>query len=380
MDEGDAFNKILHNKSINNLKGKNLFGSVKSEVLEGSTPSQKIINIEVEEKATGEISAGAGVGTTSGSTISFGVKENNFLGKGIKLDSAIAVSEEKIKGIFAVTNPNWNYTDKSLKTAFEVTETDKLSRFGYKTSKTGFTIGTGFEQYTDFYVSPELSIFSEKLKTSDSASDSYKKQAGNYFDTTFNYRISYDKRNQSWQPSDGFVSRFSQSIPVISDNAALINSYTYTMYEEILPETIGKLGFYIKTINSLSDDDVRVSKRLYLPASRLRGFESGRVGPVENDDFVGGNYASSINASATLPNFLKDLENTDFSIFIDAGNVWGVDYSDSIDDSNKIRSATGIAIDWFTPIGPLNFSFATPITKASTDKTEKFRFNLGTTF
>ena len=81
-----------------------------------------------------------------------------------------------------------------------------------------------------------------------------------------------------------------------------------------------------------------------------------------------------------MPNVLKELENTDFSIFIDAGNVWGVDYSNTIDDSNKIRSATGIAIDWFTPIGPLNFSFAKPITKASTDKTEKFRFNLGTTF
>ena len=380
VDEGDAFNQILHNKSVNNLRAKNLFGFVKSEVVDGSTPSQKIINIEVEEKATGEISAGAGVGTTSGSTISFGVKENNFLGKGIKLNSALALSEEKVKGIFSVTNPNYNYSDKSLQTSVEVTETDKLARFGYKTTKTGFSIGTGFEQYTNFYVSPQISIFSEKLSTSDSASDSYKKQSGNYFDTTFQYKISYDKRNQSWQPSDGFISKFSQSIPLVSDNASLANLYTFTTYKEILPDTIGKLGFYISTINSLSDDDVRVSKRLYLPAKRLRGFESGRVGPVENDDFVGGNYSSAINASATLPNFLKDLENTDFSFFIDAGNVWGVDYSDTIDDSNKIRSATGIAIDWFTPIGPLNFSFAKPITKASTDKTEKFRFNLGTTF
>ena len=380
VDEGDAFNQILHNKSINKLKGKNLFGFVKSEVVDGSTPSQKIINIEVEEKATGEISAGAGVGTTSGSTISFGVKENNFLGKGIKLNSALALSEEKVKGIFTVTNPNYNYSDKSLRTSLEVTETDKLARFGYKTTKTGFSIGTGFEQYTDFYVSPELSIFSEKLSTSDTASDSYKKQAGNYFDTTLRYRISYDKRNQSWQPSDGFISNWSQSVPLISDNASLSNLYTFTTYHEILPETIGKLGFYIQSINSLTDDDVRVSKRLYLPAKRLRGFESGRVGPVENDDFVGGNYASAINASATLPNFFRELENTDFSFFIDAGNVWGVDYSDTIDDSNKIRSSTGIAVDWFTPIGPLNFSFATPITKATTDKTEKFRFNLGTTF
>ena len=77
---------------------------------------------------------------------------------------------------------------------------------------------------------------------------------------------------------------------------------------------------------------------------------------------------------------LKDLENFDFSFFIDAGNVWGVDYSDAIDDNSGIRSSTGLAVDWLTPIGPLSFSFSQPITKADTDKTETFRFDIGTTF
>ena len=67
-------------------------------------------------------------------------------------------------------------------------------------------------------------------------------------------------------------------------------------------------------------------------------------------------------------------------MFLDAANVWGVDYSDTIDDSNKIRSSVGVAIDWFTVIGPLNFSLSQPITKAGSDKTEKFRFQIGTTF
>ena len=78
--------------------------------------------------------------------------------------------------------------------------------------------------------------------------------------------------------------------------------------------------------------------------------------------------------------FLQSLDSADVSYFIDAGNVWGVDYSSTIDDSNKIRSSTGISVNWFTPIGPLNFSLAQPITKLSTDKTQSFQFNLGTTF
>ena len=78
--------------------------------------------------------------------------------------------------------------------------------------------------------------------------------------------------------------------------------------------------------------------------------------------------------------FLHAFDLADLRFFVDAANVWGVDYSSTIADSDKIRSSTGISVDWFTPIGPLNFTLAQAITKVSTDKTESFQFNLGTTF
>ena len=96
IDEGDPFNEILHTRSINNIRSLNFFRNVKSEVIQNETSKDKIINISVEEKPTGEISAGAGFGT-SGSTFMFGVKENNYLGKGIGLDANLTVSEESIK-------------------------------------------------------------------------------------------------------------------------------------------------------------------------------------------------------------------------------------------------------------------------------------------
>ena len=81
-----------------------------------------------------------------------------------------------------------------------------------------------------------------------------------------------------------------------------------------------------------------------------------------------------------MPTILRNVENVDFSYFIDIANIWGVDYDSSIDDSNVIRTSTGIGLDLLTPIGPLSFSLSQPITKKSTDKTETFRFNIGTTF
>ena len=89
---------------------------------------------------------------------------------------------------------------------------------------------------------------------------------------------------------------------------------------------------------------------------------------------------AALNLSTNLPGVFSTLENFDFLFFIDAANVWGVDYDTTIDESNKIRSSTGIALDYLSPIGPLSFSWSLPITKTSSDKTETFRFNLGTTF
>ena len=139
-------------------------------------------------------------------------------------------------------------------------------------------------------------------------------------------------------------------------------------------------GIFTRAVNSISDDDVRISSRLFAPKSRLRGFESGKVGPKDGKDYIGGNYVATFNASSTVPYVLQTMENIDFKVFFDAGNVWGVDYSDTVDESNKIRTSTGVALELLTPVGPLTFSFAEAITKASTDVTETFRFQLGTTF
>ena len=379
VDEGDAFNELLQTRTLNNLKALNFFSKVESEILDIENENKKIINITVEEKPTGEIMAGAGVGT-GGGTVSFGVSENNFLGRGIEFSSDISVNAESLKGIISMDNPNYKGSNRSLNTSLESTITDRLKNFGYKSNKTGFSVGSGFEFYDDLYWNTGVSSYVEKLDTDSNASASMKKQEGSFFDTFFNHTLSYDKRNQRYKTSDGYIARFKQSIPLISESYTLTNSYDYKIYNEWLDENVFTIGFFGKTSNSLSGKNVKLSDRLYLPASKLRGFESGKVGPKDGADYIGGNYAATINIATSLSQILPNAQNTNFSIFFDAGNVWGIDYSSSLSDENKIRSSVGIAVDFFTPIGPLNFSFSEPITKSKNDITESFRFNLGTTF
>lgn len=379
VDEGDPFNEILLTKSINNLKTLNFFKNVKYKVRDNKLKDAKIIDIEIEEKATGEIMAGAGIGT-SGGTITLGIKENNYLGKGIKLNTNATLTDDSIKGLFSVTNPNFNNSDKVVYASIESSELDKLSVFGYKTNKTGLTFGTKFEFYDDIDLGIGLNSFYERIHTDSSASTLQKKQKGNYFDNFLKLEFDNDKRNQKFQPSEGYRTFYQTAIPLISKSNTFSNVISYSKYNDIFEKNILKSSFYFKSSNSITGDNIKLSERINIPSSRLRGFEYGKVGPKDGSDYVGGNFVSAINFSSTLPQFLENSQTTDFTIFLDMANVWGVDYNSSLDSYDEIKSSIGINLDWFSAIGPLSFSLAQPITKNNTDITESFRFNLGTTF
>ena len=379
VDEGDAFNELLHKKTINSLKSLNFFSKVEDQIVDGKLKNQKIINITVDEKPTGEIMAGAGVGTDGG-TVAFGVKENNFLGRGINFATDLSIGADSIKGIVSLNNPNYNNSNRSLNLSIENRTTDRLTNFGYKSNKSGFSIGSQFEYYDNLYLKYGTSTYIEKLTTDSTASSKIKKQEGNYFDTFLNYTFDYDIRNQKFQTTEGFRSRFTQNLPLISESYSLTNTYNFKLYNEWFDENIASFGFFASSTNSLTGKDVKLSDRLFISSNRLRGFESKKVGPKDGADYVGGNYSFSFNAATTLPQILPNFQSANFSLFFDAANVWGVDYDSSIDEDNKIRSAIGLAVDFFTPIGPLNFSLSEPITKGKNDITESFRFNLGTTF
>jgi len=378
VDEGDAFNKILFNKSINNIKGKNIFKSVNTDIKKSTKNyNNKIINIIVEEKPTGEIFAGAGTGT-SGTTLAGGIKEKNYLGKGILLDTNLSLSEDRIKGKFTVVNPHYKNTDKSLNTTLESSSSDYMSTSGYKISRTGINIGTGFEQYSNVFVNIDFSNYYEKLETSDTASDIKRKQEGDYFENLFSYAISLNNLDQNFQPTDGYIAKFSQKFPIYSDDLTIENSFNASKYYSPSENLVLSAKLFMKAVNSI-DDNVRISKRVYVPSSKLRGFESGKIGPKDGNDYIGGNYGAALNLNTTLPSAINSFENLDLSLFLDAANVWNVDYDSSL-DSDKIRSATGISANWFTPVGPLSFSYSIPLTEASSDKTESFRFRIGTSF
>ena len=378
LDEGDPFTNLNLDKSVAKLKSKNIFNRVKSEVLPGSSDDQKIIEINIEEKPTGELSAGAGVGTNGG-TFAFDIQENNWLGEGKVVGINIELSEESLKGKLFYTNPNYDLLGNSIEYHIQNTSNDKPDQ-GYENKLITFGAGTSFEQYKDIYTNLSLNFSYDDLRTNSNASASLQKQDGDFTELAAVYGLTYDKRNRTFMPTDGSVFGFVQSLPIYADKPFIDNTFRFSTYHEFNENYVGSGKIFLSAINGLNDEDVRLSKRKTLSTRRLRGFSKGKIGPVDGNDHIGGNYAAAVNFDVNLPNLLPDSSNTDVSFFVDFGNVWEVDYDDSLDDSNKLRSSTGVNASWISPIGPMTFTLATNLSKASTDTTESFNFNLGTSF
>jgi len=378
IDEGDPFSTLLVNKSINEIKSRNIFGKVEHEVLPGSSSDLKVLKISVEEKATGEIMAGAGVGT-DGTTFQFAVKENNWLGRGIKLESALNLSESKISGNIAINNPNYNYTGNAVNTSLDVSSTDRSSSSGFKSSRTGVVIGTSFQQYENVWISPEIISAFEDIEVDSTATTAVKNMEGNFFNTDLGYAITLDKRNQRFKPTQGYITTFRQSLPLVQDSSSIMNGLDISGYHDFSEDLIGSLKFHSRMINGV-DEDVRLTDRLYIPRRRLRGFNTWRTGPRDGTDYIGGNYIAGLSTEAQLPNLLPESYKTDFSLFLDTANIWGVDYNSDINETNTIRTSIGLSANIFTTIGPLSFTFGHALSKATNDETETFNFRLGTSF
>ena len=378
IDEGDPFSNIKVEKSISNIKSRRIFKSVNHKLIDGSSKDLKVMEITVEEKPTGEISASAGTGT-EGTTIQFALSENNYLGRGLRVSSSIEASQNSIRGLLDVTDPNYNFSGNSLDYGLQSTKTDRADS-GYENTLTAFHLGTRFEQYDEIFLSPGLSLAFDDLSVESTASDALKKQAGTFTDFSFNYGIEKDTRDRTFMPTSGSIFGFRQGIPIYADEqASLFNRISLNKYHGFSDDLIGAIKFYAAGVVAL-EEDVRLSKRLHIPSKRLRGFESRKVGPTDGGDFVGGNYATALNLEAALPNLLPEATQTDIAAFLDIANLWHVDYDASVRQSSRIRSSVGFASNMYTPIGPLNFVIAQDLASAESDITQTFKFQIGTSF
>jgi len=376
FSEGDTLVDYKKTTSFDNLKNTGIFKNV--EIKEKKI-SQELVDLDivVEEQPTGSISAGLGIGSSS-SSVNTGIIERNLFGKGIVANSNVSVGTEKIIGKADFKFPDFYNTGNDFFYSAFATQLD-YKNAGYESSNYGNDISIKYEPHEDIFLRPGFGIDIDKIDTNASTSSLYKNKDGNYLTFKSFYDLSTDKRNRKFNPSSGYIAGFGQTLAIPGSDISYIKNNIYgSRYFPISKNFIVNLKGGATSINSFNDD-VKLSDRLFLSNSKLRGFESFGVGPKDNNDHIGGNYSAYSSISSTFPNFLPEKWNANSIIFLDTGNVWGVDFNDTL-DNNKGRSSTGLAFDWISPLGPLSFVFSQVISSSSGDLEESFNFKLGSSF
>ena len=381
ISEGDILNISKIKKSIDNIDSKNFFKKTEYKISDSDLQkNSKDLNIYVKEQPTGSLSAGIGYGS-SGGLLEGSINERNFLGKGIDLNFTGRLASEKVSGVFSYIDPNFMNSEKELANYF-FSETDDYSNAGYKSKRIGDRLGTRYEIFEDIYLRPFGILQFDKLETNSNASSLLRSRDGNFTTTTLGFNLAADFRNSKNLPTSGSLSFFDQSYAtLISDIPTIQTSVGSTFYQELINEKfIGSAKLKLSNVTAFDNKDIKLSDRLFASASDLRGFEARGVGPIDSGSHVGGNYLAVVNLKSTFPNPIPDILRPKSYLFYDIGNVWGVDYSDVVSESSNLRTSTGIALDVVTPIGPLSFTYSIPLSKASTDKEQRFLFNLGSSF
>tara|TARA_B110000971_G_scaffold173750_1_gene178772 strand:+ start:155 stop:2410 length:2256 start_codon:yes stop_codon:yes gene_type:complete len=377
--EGDLFTNLKISNAIDSLKETGYFKNVRVKKNKIKNSDNVDIQIDINESPTGEISAGIGAGTTE-STVSFNFSEKNLLGRGIgfNLGASLGTGSQSVN--FNITNPDFASSGNSLSSGFFISKYENDSS-GYENKLMGINTSTGFEWYEDINLNYGIALDTDSLTAKSDASSLVKERDGEYFTNRFFYTIKEDKRDKRINTEDGYTLGFGQGIAHLgSDIPYLSNHFFGTFYNKFSESFIGTIRYNAKSINSFeSSKDIKLSDRLFLSDSELRGFKYRSYGPKVGKDYIGGNYALATTFSTTFPNYLPESWNSSSSLFLDVANIWGTDFAVTT-EASELRSSVGVGLSWFSPLGPISLSYAEPIQKSTSDQIENFNFKLGGVF
>ena len=380
LSEGDYLTLSKVKKSVDNIKSKQLFSKVDYKIEDSDKKNFKDFNLFVKEQPTGNISAGIGYGSNGG-LFEASINERNFLGQGINLNFTGRLSSEVVRGEISYVDPNFKNSDKEFAGSL-FSEVDDYTNSGYQNKRIGTKIATKYEIYEDLFFRPNINLQFDKLEVTGNASSLLRTRQGDFLTTSFGYNFLIDQRDSKFNPTSGSIFYFDQNIATLfSDIPTIQTGVGATLYKEIFSDKyIGSARAKFSNVTAFDNKDVKISDRIFASTSDVRGFEPRGIGPVDNGDHIGGNNLATLSLKSTFPNPIPENFRPTTYLFFDVGNVWGVDYSDLISDSSKIRSSTGIGLDLMSPIGPLSFTYSIPLSKTATDKEQRFSFNIGSSF
>lgn len=385
--EGDPFNRSKLVRSENRVRDLNFFETATVNARPGSAPDKTIIEVNVTEKSTGELSIGAGFSTSDGPLADLRVRERNLMGKGQDLLLATTLAGERTEFDVSFTEPY--FLSRDLSAGFDLFHrtTDLQDESSYDQKQTGGGLRVGYPLSERWRQTLRYNYKRNEITGVDSnASLFIQEQEGIRHTSSIAQRLTYDNRDSSLFPTSGLLYWLDAELAGLGGDAKYYSGRTGANYYipvarnwtfNVLGETGG--------IQSYGSTDVQINERFFLGGTNLRGFERAGVGPrdVTTEDSLGGNFFYRTSAELAFPLGLPEEMGVRGHAFTDAGSLWDIDDSSSsaaVDDESSLRMSAGVGFSWRSPMGPLRMDFSVPIMDENYDKTEAFQFNFGTRF
>ncbi len=389
--EGDPFNPREIRNASERIRALNFFSNVDVNSREGSSPDQVIIDVDVEEQPTGTLGFGATYTVSQGVGFLITFSERNFLGRGQELNFDINTTGETGSTEVEFVEPAFLGRDVAFSVAAFQRQTDN-DNSAFSTSSVGgrvsltFPIGENSSLQTRYQLSVD-----EVFDVDAGSSPILVAEQGTRTSSEIGYTYSYDTRRSGLNPNAGILLSFGQDLAGLGgDNQYIRTTARAVGRAAVLNEEVELSATFEGGGLVMLSGDSTVIDRFFLNSRQLRGFAFRGVGPRDlaaaNEDALGGNYFVSARFNADFPLGLPEELGITGGVFLHAGSVWGLDNTDgaggagSVDDSFNLRSSVGFAINWTTPIGPLVFSFAQPITSEDFDEEQVFDISIRTQF
>ena len=381
LAEGDPYNKYSIDYSKDTIRALNYFKQVEINEVRTDFPDKINLEVNVEEKNTGEASIGAGYSSANAASLNLGLRENNFLGKGQKVKFDTSFSNTRTAYDISITEPYFNNKPLSLTTNLYSNFTDP-NNVNYETEDLGFGLSSSFPLSTDRYLELRYSLFTAKIKANSSATAYENALAGTDTVSSLGYTLAFDKRNSRYKPSNGFNFKLSQDLAGLGGTSYYYrNSFEFNYYKRLSNRLIGAYKLHGGNINGYNDKYSPLSSNFKLGGKKLRGFKSGKIGPKLGNSYTGGQYfyLTSLETNIDLNIDAFDITTT---AFIDVGSVWGLENPayGSIDDKHEARSSIGINLNWDSAIGPINIIYANILKSNKNDTSDNLYFDIGYNF
>lgn len=384
LAEGDAFNTAKLRRSRQRIRALGFFDTVEVKREKGSAPDRTVINVNVQERSTGELSIGAGFSTAENLVGDVSIRERNLLGKGQDLRANIGLSSRRQEIDLSFTEPY--FLERNISAGFDLfrRRTEFQDESAFDERETGLTLRSGFPITERLRQSVSYTIRRDIIEdVPDDASAFIKKEEGGRTTSAIGYGLTYDLRDDKFEPTRGYMVRFNQELAGLGGTVRFLRTrLQYAHYFPLARDVVLNLSFREGYITGIGQD-VRLGDRFFLGGGTFRGFATGGVGPRDKStrDALGGKIFYVGGAEVSFPIGLPNEYGVLGRMFAEAGSLADSGLSGSdLFDVGSVRVSVGVGTSWRSPFGPIRVDLATPLRREDLDEIEAFRFSFGTRF